>query len=220
LGAAEDLDERKAQLRLRMRALRDAVPPGERERMAAAVEERLVAVPAVAAARGVLLFVSFGSEIPTGGLRPRFHREGRRVFLPYLAAGDLQVAEVQADDVLVPSTYGPREPPPEQRSPASQAPGERAFDVVVVPGLAFDREGYRLGFGGGHYDRLLSVLGGATASVGIGYHFQVLAAVPHGPFDRRLDFVVTDRETIATRADPAGASPDPMRPDAGESHGG
>jgi 5-formyltetrahydrofolate cyclo-ligase len=75
------------------------------------------------------------------------------------------------------------------------------IDVVVAPGLAFDREGNRLGYGGGHYDRFLDRLGDA-ARVVIGFHAQLVGSVPSGPNDRRVDLIVTDHETVICSSPP------------------
>ena len=70
--------------------------------------------------------------------------------------------------------------------------------MLFVPLLAFDREGYRLGYGGGCYDRSLAALrsGGPVLAIGLAYAGQEVARVPHGPEDQRLDRIVTDIETI------------------------
>lgn len=193
-GAEGSLAEAKAALRRRMRALRDALPEAERERLGALVAERLLGLPEVARARGVLLFYSFGSEVPTAGVAARLHESGARLFLPYLEDGAMEAAEVGPGDPLLPSGYGPREP-----ARRARVDPERV-DLVVVPGLAFDRRGHRLGYGGGHYDRYLGRVGRA-ARVGIGFSFQLLDEVPAGPGDRRLDLVVTDAETVVCRGE-------------------
>jgi 5-formyltetrahydrofolate cyclo-ligase len=70
--------------------------------------------------------------------------------------------------------------------------------VILAPLLAFDRRGYRLGYGGGFYDRTLAILRsrGRVLAVGMAYAGQEVAAVPHGPNDERLDWIVTEAEAI------------------------
>jgi 5-formyltetrahydrofolate cyclo-ligase len=173
-----------------MKALRDAIPPAERTRMAGVIEARLAELPALRAARAVMLFWSFGSEVPTEGIARRLHSEGRRVLVPYLAGQRMEAGEFRAGDALVPTTYGPMEPA--DRRPAE--PGE--IDLMVAPGLAFDRQGHRVGYGGGYFDRYLGRMRGDAMRVGIAFHQQILQAVPNGPADQRLDVLITDRETI------------------------
>ncbi len=159
--------------------------------MAKRVEERLFSLTAVQNAATVMVFYSFGSEIPTEHIIRRLLDEGRRVLLPYMEELEMSAAELRPGDSLVPTTYGPKEP--SHRVPVD--PNE--VDAVIAPGLAFDRSGYRLGYGGGNYDRFLARLGRGATRVGIAFHVQVLPSVPHGPGDEPVDFVVTDRETIS-----------------------
>jgi 5-formyltetrahydrofolate cyclo-ligase len=176
-----------------MRAVRGAIPAEERALLANRIEARLGDLPEVRRARMVLLFYSFGSEVPTSGIARRLLDRGKRVLLPFLEASTMQAAELRADQPPVVTMYGPKEPP--ERVPVD--PFE--VDVAVTPGLGFDRDGYRIGYGGGYYDRYLSRLGPHATRIGIGFDAQLLEAVPHGDRDERLDFVVTDRETIDCR---------------------
>lgn len=186
----DPLRSEKAAVRAAMKALRDAIPPAERARMALAIEAGLMGLPAVRAARVVLLFSSFGSEVPTDGIARRLHSEGRRVLLPYLTGSRMEAGELRDGDALVPTTYGPMEPA--DRRPVE--PGE--IDLVVAPGLAFDRQGHRVGYGAGHFDRYLARLRDDATRVGIAFHQQIIPAIPHGPGDQSLDVLITDLETF------------------------
>jgi 5-formyltetrahydrofolate cyclo-ligase len=105
----------------------------------------------------------------------------------------MEAAEVLPADGLVPSTYGPKEP-------AHRVAVEPdAVDVVVAPGLAFDRRGHRLGYGGGHYDRYLRRLGAAALRAGIAFSEQLVEEVPVEARDELLDVLVTDAEVIDLR---------------------
>jgi 5-formyltetrahydrofolate cyclo-ligase len=180
----------KKELRARMRAIRAAIPPEERAVLAARAESRLLALPEVRDARCVLLFYSFGSEIPTAVLIRRLLARGRRVLLPFLTEGSMEAAEVRPGDPLHPTDYGPREPA--RRVPVDPA----ALDVVITPGLAFDRRGHRLGYGGGSYDRYLTRLHPAAARVGIGFSSQIVDEIPVEETDEPVDAVVTDEAVI------------------------
>ena len=172
-----------------MRAARSAIPDDARRRDAAAAQERVLALPAVTEARTVMLFWSFGSEVDTGLIADRLHRSGVRVLLPFLEGMELHAAVHRAGDELVVSGYGAKEPA--RRTPVD--PSE--IDVVVVPGLAFDREGYRVGYGGGYYDRFLTGLPDGAVRVGLCFSEQLVDEVPHGPADQPVDVIVTPAET-------------------------
>jgi 5-formyltetrahydrofolate cyclo-ligase len=186
----ESLDppEGKRVLRERMRRVRASIPPSERAALAARAEAHLLSLPEVRSARTVMLFYSFGTEIPTSVLIRRLLERGVRVLLPFLAGEGIEAAEIQPGVALEGAGYGPREPG--RRVPVD--PGD--VDVVVTPGLAFDRAGHRLGYGGGHYDRYLARLDPNTLRVGIGFRSQVVeeGVIPAEPTDERVDVFVTD----------------------------
>ncbi len=154
------------------------------------IEDRLFSLSAVRDAATVLVFYSFGSEVPTRPIVERLLTDGKRVLLPYMESGDMAAAELDTLNSLIATTYGPKEP----SSRAPVAPTE--VDVVITPGLAFDRSGHRLGYGGGNYDRFLRRLGSHTKRIGIGFQMQLLSTVPYGPTDETVDVIVTDREII------------------------
>lgn len=197
----DSLARRKAALRARMRRMRVAISPQERAASAERVMSRLFDVPALQTARTVLSFSSFGSEVPTEWIARRLHDEGRRVLLPFLEGHDIEAAEAPASDSLVATDYGPMEP----TERVAVHPTE--VDVVLVPGLAFDRLGYRVGYGGGHYDRYLVRVGTYAVRVGIAFHAQLVPAVPHGVEDEPVDLVVTEAETVDCRAERRASKP-------------
>jgi 5-formyltetrahydrofolate cyclo-ligase len=154
------------------------------------MQARLFELSVFREAGTVLLFYSFGSEIPTAGTIQRALDAGKRVFLPLLEAGEMIAAELKPGDSLAATTYGPKEP----SNRVAVDPGE--VGLVVTPGLGFDRQGYRLGYGAGYYDRYLARLREATPRVGIAFHQQLVPELPHEGGDQRLDMVVTDREVL------------------------
>jgi 5-formyltetrahydrofolate cyclo-ligase len=190
----EDLPERKTDLRREMRRLREALPLADRAERALRIERSLLALPAVREAETVLLFYAFGSEVPTRGLIRALHDREVRLLLPYLEDGTMEVAEALPGEPLTRTMYGPAEPG--SRVPVSP----EDIDVVIVPGLAFDREGHRLGYGGGHFDRYLTRVRPHADRVAPAFGFQVVAAVPHGPEDVPVHVVVTEAGVIDCRA--------------------
>jgi 5-formyltetrahydrofolate cyclo-ligase len=181
----------KRDLRERMRALRSAIPPSARGMLAARAEARLLALPELRGATTVLMFYSFGTEIPTAVLIRRLLTRGWRVLLPYLTDGaEMDAGEIRPGDPLEPTDYGPKEPT------RRVAVSPEDVDVVVTPGLAFDRAGRRLGYGGGYYDRYLARLHPHAVRIGIGFTQQVVERVPSEDGDELVDVIVTDGEVI------------------------
>jgi 5-formyltetrahydrofolate cyclo-ligase len=181
-----DLKRQKRALRRQARALRDGLSSGERERMSEEVAGNVLALPAVADATTVMAFSSFGSEVDTGPILERLERDGRRVALPRVEGRHIVAVAYHSGDRVRPTSFGATEP----------AGGEEVtpeeIDVVIVPGLAFDRSGHRVGYGRGFYDRFLTALRPDALTIGICFSVQLVDEVPHGRGDRPVDLVMTE----------------------------
>lgn len=192
----------KQALRERMLAERDRLSAPEREAAGAAVAATVAAHPWWRAAGTVALFVSIQSEMPTAELLDRAWREGRHVALPRLdrSAGALALAfhRVNGRDELKPGVWGI--PEPRVESPVVK-PGQ--MDLWIVPGLAFDPRGGRLGYGKALYDQALA--GVSAPIVGIGYAFQRVAALPLEPHDVMLRALVTEKGWHSAETGPEAA---------------
>jgi 5-formyltetrahydrofolate cyclo-ligase len=190
-----ELKKAKRDVRRRVIALRDRLSPAERERSALLVAERFVALPEVAAAGTVLAFWSFGSELPTGPLLSALEGLGVRIALPLILEGDIHAREWSAGDPMREASFGALEP-------ADGTPVDPAeVDVVATPAVAFDRNGHRVGYGGGYYDRFLPATRGDALIAGVALSVQLLdEPLPGGGFDKRVDVVVTESETVWCRA--------------------
>lgn len=183
----------KDDLRTALRRRRRGIPAEERVRRAVSVADRLLGLPEVSGARTIMLFSSFGTELPTGPAIEALWVAGARVLLPYLEAGDMAATEHRPGDRLVATGYGPQEPARRVAVPPVE------IDVVVTPGLAFDRKGRRLGYGGGFYDRYLPKVRQDTVKIGIGFAEQLIESVPGGDLDVMINVVVTDAEVVRCR---------------------
>ena len=180
-----------------MRRERSAVPADARAALSQTIAERLAELPEWRAARVVHLYIgAVEGEVETRGIALDALRSGRRVVCPRVPAGPprLEHREIRSLEDLVESARGLWEPDPARCPETDPA----ALDLILVPGLAFDREGHRLGFGAGHYDRFLSTL--HAPKVALAFSLQLLPAVPHSARDIPVDWIVTESETIACRA--------------------
>ena len=175
-------------LRLRFRAARDAVGPRARKEAAAAIARRLEGIDRYVEARRLVFYASFGSEVETGPLMEAAQAAGRVVALPRMEGKTLVLHEHGPGDPLEPNAFGIPEPPPSAPTVALDA-----ADVVLVPGLAFDRRGHRLGYGGGYYDRLLRTSPHAYR-IGLAYGFQLVERLPAMHHDEPLDAIVTESD--------------------------
>jgi 5-formyltetrahydrofolate cyclo-ligase len=185
----------KSDLRKVALARRDALPAAER--MAAAETIAARAFPlAVASGAVVSGFMPLNSEISPLPLMRKLSDLGARLALPVVVGRGLPLLmrAYAFGDALVKGVWGIRVPPPD-------AP-EVAPDLLLVPLLAFDRNGNRLGYGAGYYDMTIAALRAQkpVVAVGIAFAAQEVAEVPTTTRDVRLDVVLTEREVIAVNA--------------------
>lgn len=184
----------KASVRLRGRTARCSVPDDARTALSSAASERLLALPELASARTVLAYAASAEEIDPAPAIAALRERGAIIAYPRVSEpGRLTLHRLDNDTALECGAYGIGEPP--QDAPTIE-PDE--IDVVIVPGVAFDRECCRIGHGGGYYDRLLCLLGGA-AKIGLAFDGQVFDEVPTDVHDVTLDAVVTPTRTIRAR---------------------
>lgn len=195
------LREAKQGMRTTIVAARDKLDRGWRRRASAAIVDRIAALPTFRAARRVLLSASFRSEWHASPLIARAIDAGKEVALPRVNEPDrmLELCRIvdPATDVA-PGYLGIPEPVAgcERVDPAE-------IDWVLVPGIAFDRTGARLGYGGGYYDRLLPLLSARAPRVAGAYSMQVVDSVPSAPHDIRIDTIVTESGIVLDRRGPS-----------------
>jgi 5-formyltetrahydrofolate cyclo-ligase len=190
----DQVDSRKADIRREAAARRDALPASKRAAAAAMIAAR--PLPVVLAPGAIVSgFSPLKSEINPVPLMRAFAAAGAQLALPVVQGRGKPLA-MRAWAFGAPlnaGVWGIREPPPE-------AP-EVFPDILIVPLLAFDRAGNRIGYGAGYYDMTIARLRGMkpVTTVGIAYAAQEIARVPTTPRDAGLDLVLTEREVIDLR---------------------
>ena len=178
--------EEKAALRAEIRARMAALSERERRESDAALFARFLTLPEVAEAGTVFLYLGMGAEPRTARLTGSLRALGKRVALPrVLPYREMEARLVPPGAVLVRHPYGMLEPG--EDCPVVPK-GE--IDLILAPGLAFDRRGYRLGQGGGYYDRYLEDFSGCT--VALCREICLLEQVPVEEFDAPVDIVLTE----------------------------
>lgn len=192
-GPSQELSSAKKKVRATARLRRSALPDALRPVLAAMAAARLADYAPFEQAGVVMAFASFSHEIDTTPLLRRVLGAGKRLVLPVTVRSQpqLELRLVRDLDALVPGRWDIPEP-----GPGCPLVLPSDLELVVVPGLAFDERGHRIGYGGGYYDRLLrSIRRGWAPACGLGYEVQVFRQVPAGPDDERLDALVTDAAT-------------------------
>lgn len=189
---ADALLQQKRRLRTAMRRRRAAaVKLAESSRR---IHERLIELPEFAAARNVCIYVSTAMEVDTQGLIERAWQDGKTVAVPYCGVHELELFELRAWSELSPGVLGILEPHDALRAVAGRHIAAEQVDLFLVPGLAFDRLGRRLGHGKGYYDRLLVRATAGVPKVALAFGWQLVDKVPAGPTDITMDLVVTEQE--------------------------
>ncbi len=176
----------KGPLRKHFRSLRDAIPGPLRQAAARRISEHIEGLSQWKNARAVLLYASFGSEVDTRPLIEAAWTQDKETALPRIEGRELTIHRYTRDTPLMPNLYGIPEPPIDAPRLAGHEIG-----LVLVPGMAFDRRGARLGYGGGYYDRLLTTVSHAFR-VGIAMDKQVVKHLPTTHLDVPMDVLVTD----------------------------
>ncbi|MEX2504362.1 MAG: 5-formyltetrahydrofolate cyclo-ligase [Egicoccus sp.] len=176
----------KSALRATARAARAAMSADERADASVRVAARLERLPEVRRARTVLLYAASGKEADPAGVLPRLVARGVRTLYPRVRGDHLDLVAASDLRTMQLGFRGITEPVGVAVDPA-------VVDVAIVPGVAFDLAGGRLGQGGGHYDRLLATLPTTATRIGVCFGCQVVPRVPREPHDAAVDLVVTDR---------------------------
>jgi 5-formyltetrahydrofolate cyclo-ligase len=182
------MDGTKRAIRQEMRRRRRVFSVADLSAAERAVASHLGLVEAFGLSQIVLAYVATDHEVPTAALIEAAFAAGKRVYLPQLIGEAMIFAEHKRGADLRPGAYGIPEPlgdPLKERNMVAS--------VALVPLLAWDETGSRVGRGGGHYDRAFAGSARPTCLVGLGYGFQQCAALPRDHWDLQLDWVVTER---------------------------
>ena len=179
----------KPSLRMQLQAYLAGLDAGTVRQHSLAVAQRLATVPAFTTAQTLAVFVSFGKEIETHAVIRQLLARGRQICVPAFHAGKYVAAAIEDfDQNLVAGKLGILEPKQLHHVPVTRP------DVWLVPGLAFDRRGNRLGRGKGYFDALLQHATGVK--IALAHDFQLLDEVPTEPHDIHMDLIVTEKQVV------------------------
>ena len=184
----KEILRRESRIRLRERA-ESAVSAGAGDR----AQEHFLREFPPRAGRIAALYCALAGEVPTGRIRSAYLAAGARLYYPRVTGrGTLAFYPHREGDGWETGPYGIPEPP----NPAGVAPRLSGWDIVVVPGLAFDRRGNRLGHGLGYYDRFLGTLPESVPRVGLAWASQRIPDVPVDAWDVPVHALVTEEGVI------------------------
>jgi 5-formyltetrahydrofolate cyclo-ligase len=175
---------------------RDMLSADERARKSDALWKRLAEVPAFQLAEQALFYISHGSEVDTTMMRRLAREMGMTVCAPRSLPGNrtMHFHVLPEDELFVSGPYGILQPPEELPLADLGKPS-----VVLVPGVGFDRQGNRLGFGGGYYDRWLAGEGKGIPTVALSFAEQMVESIPVQEHDIPMQVILTDAEMVECR---------------------
>lgn len=180
-----------------MLALRNSMLAAELDSLSTKIAQRLCGLPEVEEAKTISIYVHTGSEVRTMNILKWCLARGKRVIVPVTDRSNRRLifSEVKnPEKELGPGTFGILEPKSEFLRPI---PLEEA-QVVLVPGVAWDRRGYRIGYGGGFYDRAINSLRRDPIKIGLSYEFQIVHRIPTTSYDRPVEKVATENRMLIT----------------------
>jgi len=153
-------------------------------------------------ANNVMLYISFGKEVVTKYIVDNLQSRGKRVFIPVTVPKTkaLIISELKnfEEDLQV-GHFGVMEPKEEALRPVDPS----ILDLVIVPGVAFDKSGYRIGYGGGYYDRFLPRLSHKATTVSLAFDMQLIDTIPTSKYDLPVQYIITEEQFIKCKEDNA-----------------
>jgi 5-formyltetrahydrofolate cyclo-ligase len=189
----------KDTIRRRMRAALRRMPPEDRRVHSEAIQNHVLALPAWQQAQTIMLYMSMPYEVATDKLIRHLREAGRSFVVPKCQDGHILPCRIRDPETdLVPNSWGLREPKPEALTGAAPA----RPDFILVPGIAFDRQGNRIGHGGGYYDRFLSRWPEDTPHpyiLPVAFSRQVIEQCPREPFDYKFSRLLTEKSLLSTK---------------------
>jgi 5-formyltetrahydrofolate cyclo-ligase len=198
------MQERKRKLRQEFLKKRDSLSSEEIESKSENIERQLFSLPEFRRAKTVMFYVSFRSEVATEKMIRNALNLRKRVVVPVVNGGRIEVAEIKnLEKELAKGSFGIEEPRKEFRRRTDQ----KDIDLVVVPGVVFDKTGGRLGYGRGYYDRFLrsksirlrTGCSHPCALIGLAFDLQITTKIPLVEGDVRVEKVVTESGIIDCR---------------------
>ena len=185
-----ELANRKQEIRTAAHANRKA--QGDKEGVSCAIVDRFMSLPEYATAKTVMFYIDVRDEVRTRQALPTAIHSDKRIVIPYCVDGELELFHLESMDELDVGMYKILEPKAELRDVAAKRLQPEDLDLVMVPGVAFDRQGGRTGHGKGYYDKLLEHARADAPLIALAFECQMFPEIPCGSHDIYMDKVVTE----------------------------
>jgi len=191
----------KQALRQSIIAARQKMAVAERDEFSRVILKRIMQLDAYKRAKMVLAYMSFGAEFASGAWVQQVLQDGKQVLLPRVNSSTKQLELFQVVDLqqdVAPGKWDIPEPLPER---CRKLDDSERIDFILLPGVAFARDGSRLGYGGGYYDKLLARIAPDSgdrhpALVAAAFSIQLVKNIPQETTDRKVEWLITENEAI------------------------
>lgn len=198
-------EEKKKVLRSTYLKKRNQLEPEKKRAASGKITEWVLANKRFKQAKTVFIYASYKSEVETRELIQAALRLGKRVAVPKVTGTEMDFYEITSWEELFPGSYGILEPQVSDEAPAIPVDS----DVMLIPGVAFDRSGGRIGYGGGYYDRYIrrieSAYGNKPYLMALGFACQIYPGkVPAEEHDKKMDCILTERRVIMPKKEKYG----------------
>lgn len=177
-------------LRQQVLALRRQQP--DKDLLSEVICGKVAALPQYRQADAVMSYVGVRSEVRTWPFLEQVLHQGKTLVVPYCVGQHLELFRLESMDELAQGYFGLWEPRTELRTSPDKQIDVTRIDLVMVPGIVFDRQGGRIGHGKGYYDRLLATVRPEACLVGVAFQCQIVPTVPLEPYDVSMDLVITE----------------------------
>lgn len=188
-----DIREYKRKIRKDIIKTRDCINENKKEKLDKILKETLFESEYYRHAKKIFMYVSYGSEIETHDIITESINQGKEIYIPRTKFETklMNAVRFQSFNQLVKDRYGILEPSEEE---PFIDPNE--LDLIIVPGVAFDKNGGRLGYGAGYYDRYFGRISDNVLKVALAYDFQLISDVPRDENDVLIDCIITEKNII------------------------
>ncbi|NLI93845.1 MAG: 5-formyltetrahydrofolate cyclo-ligase [Peptococcaceae bacterium] len=183
----------KTEIRKQILSIRGSIDQVQKEVLNQKIIRQILSLPYYCTAGTVMVYLNAPDEVQTTEIAQHILQSGKRLIVPYCGTGEIvphEIFDLQNDIAI--GKFGIREPRADHRKPISS----KDIDFILVPGVAFDREGNRIGFGKGYYDRFLPMLRSDVCIAGLAYSFQIVERIAVQEHDYKMSLLITENGVI------------------------
>lgn len=185
----------KDNIRKSMLLMRNSMKNEEVTLKSEKIIETLLKLPIIKTSNNIMIYMSFNNEVDTFRLLKELKKQKKKVIAPLCNMNNKTITPYEVNDLdkdFVKSKYGFLEPNKEKLNKVNISD----IEVIIVPGVAFDVKGNRIGFGAGFYDRFLNNKKNDTVTISLAYDYQIVDLIPNDKFDIPIDFIITEKRII------------------------